>query len=209
MYSVLKMANNYAYILDGKAYINLTNKCSNACTFCIRNTGDGVKDTVLWLDNEPMDGAAVIAAFDALSYHGREVVFCGYGEPTENMPVLIEVASELKRRGYFLRLNTNGLGNLVNGRNIAPELKYFDVVSVSLNSCSKEKYLAVTNSLFGIKAFDGVLEFASCCKAANLDVIFTVVDVIGEKDIANCKKLCDNMGIPLRVRAYVADNYKG
>ena len=201
--------NNYAYILDGKAYINLTNKCSNACTFCIRNTGDGVKDTPLWLDEEPISGAAVLAAFDRLKYDGREVVFCGYGEPTENMRVLKEVAAELKKRGYFLRLNTNGLGNLVNGRNIVPELKDIDVASVSLNNCSKEKYLAVTNSAFGLKAFDGVLEFAACCKAGNLDVIFTVVDVIGEKDIANCKKLCDNIGISLRVRKYVADNYNG
>ncbi|MDE6293399.1 MAG: TatD family nuclease-associated radical SAM protein, partial [Clostridiales bacterium] len=176
--------NNYAYILDGKAYINLTNKCSNACTFCIRNTGDGVKDTVLWLDDEPTDGKAVLSAFDALGFEGREVVFCGYGEPTENLSVLKAVARELKSRGYFLRLNTNGLGNLTSGRNIAPELKDIDVVSVSLNNCSKEKYLAVTQSLFGLKAFDGVLEFAACCKAANIDVIFTVVDVIGEKDIA-------------------------
>ncbi|MDE7164854.1 MAG: TatD family nuclease-associated radical SAM protein [Clostridiales bacterium] len=201
--------NNYAYILDGKAYINLTNKCSNACTFCIRNTGDGVKDTVLWLDDEPTDGKEVLAAFDALEFEGREVVFCGYGEPTENLPVLKEVTRELKSRGYFIRLNTNGLGNLVNGRNIAPELKDIDAVSVSLNSCTADKYLAVTRSAFGVKAFDGVLEFARCCKAGNLDVIFTVVDVIGEKDIANCKKLCDNMGIPLRVRKYVADNYTG
>lgn len=203
------MANNYAYLLDGKAYINLTNKCGNACTFCIRNTGDGVKDTPLWLDDEPTDKAQVLRAFDNLGYTGQEVVFCGYGEPTENLSVLKEVAHELKARGYTLRLNTNGLGSLVNGRNIAPELCDMDIVSVSLNNCTADKYLAVTQSSFGLKAFDGVLEFALSCKAAGLNVMFTVVDVIGEDNIANCKKLCDNMGIPLRVREYVSDNYNG
>lgn len=201
--------NNYAYMLDGKAYINLTNKCSNACTFCIRNTGDGVKGTPLWLNTEPTDEKAVLASFDALGYKSGEVVFCGYGEPTENLQVLVSTARKLKRRGYMTRLNTNGLGSLVNGRNIAPELDCMDVVSVSLNNCTADKYLNVTRSAFGIKAFDGVLDFAKCCKSAGLNVIFTVVDVIGEKDIANCKKLCDNIGIPLRVREYVADNYNG
>ena len=203
------MANNYAYVLDGKAYINLTNKCGNACTFCIRNTGDGVMGPPLWLDDEPTDKAQVLTAFDNLGYAGREVVFCGYGEPTENLSVLKAVAHELKGRGYTLRLNTNGLGSLVNGRDIAPELCDMDIVSVSLNNCTAEKYLAVTRSAFGLKAFDGVLEFAISCKAAGLNVIFTVVDVIGEDSIANCKKLCDNMGIPLRVREYVSDNYNG
>ena len=203
------MANNYAYVLDGKAYINLTNKCGNACTFCIRNTGDGVKGTPLWLDDEPTDKTQVLTAFDDLGYTGQEVVFCGYGEPTENLSVLKAVAHELKQRGYTLRLNTNGLGSLANGRDIAPELCDMDIVSVSLNNCTAEKYLAVTQSTFGLKAFDGVLEFALSCKAVGLNVIFTVVDVIGEDNIANCKKLCDNMGIPLRVRKYVSDNYNG
>ena len=201
--------NNYAYILDGKAYINLTNKCGNACTFCIRNTGDGVKGTPLWLDDEPTDEKAVLAAFDALDYKGNEVVFCGYGEPTENMTALVPTARELKRRGYTTRLNTNGLGNLVNGRDIAPELKDMDVVSVSLNNHTADKYLSVTRSKFGLGAFSGVLDFAKRCKAEGINVIFTVVDVIGEKDIANCKEMCDNMGVPLRVRKYVADNYNG
>lgn len=201
--------NNYAYMLDGKAYINLTNKCHNACTFCIRNTGDGVKGTRLWLSDEPSDEKVVLAAFDALGYESGEVVFCGYGEPTENMKALVPLARELKRRGYFTRLNTNGLGSLVNGRDIAPELKDCDVISVSLNNATADKYLSVTRSRFGEAAFDGVLDFAKRCKENGLNVVFTVVDIIGEKDIANCKNLCDNMDIPLRVREYVSDNYNG
>lgn len=203
------MANNYAYLLEGKAYINLTNKCPNACTFCIRNTGDGVNGVPLRLDSEPTDERAVLACFDGLDYKGEEVVFCGFGEPTQNMRVLVPTARELKRRGYKLRLNTNGLGNLINGRNIVPDLADMDVVSVSLNNCDASKYLAVTRSKYGIEAFDGVLDFARRCKAARLNIIFTIVDVIGDKDIAKCKVLCDNMGIPLRVRKYISDNYNG
>ena len=201
--------NNYAYMLDGKAYINLTNKCHNTCTFCIRNTGDGVKGTPLWLDDEPTAASPVLSAFDRLNYTGREVVFCGYGEPTENLSVLTDVASELKRRGYSTRLNTNGLGDVVNGRSIAPELKDMDVVSVSLNNCTAQKYLDVTRSAFGTDAFKAVTDFALACKAAGLNVVFTVVDVIGKSDVDECKKLCDGMGIPLRVRQYVSDNYNG
>lgn len=203
------MMNNYAYMLDGKAYINLTNKCHNACAFCIRNTGDGVKGTPLWLDNEPTAAEQVLSAFDALHYVGGEVVFCGYGEPTENMSVLVGVAKELKRRGHTLRLNTNGLGSIVNGRDISPELKDMDAVSVSLNNCTAQKYLEVTNSAYGADAFKAVTDFALACKRQGLNVMFTVVDVIGDKDIDNCRKLADGMGIPLRVRQYVPDNYNG
>ena len=203
------MANTYAYILDGKAYINLTNKCHNACEFCIRNTGDGVKDAVLWLDREPASADEVIAAFDKLSPDSDEVVFCGFGEPTECLDTLKAVARELKAAGYKTRLNTNGLGSLANGRNIAPELKgLIDVASVSLNDHNAEKYLEITGSEYGLRAFPAVIEFAKACKAQGIQTLFTVVDVIGAADIEKCRALCDELGIPLRVRAYVADNYK-
>lgn len=199
--------NNYVYILQGKAYVNLTNKCENACSFCIRNTGKGVNGVELWLDKEPTAGD-VIEAFDKLDYDGREVVFCGFGEPTENLSALVGSAREFKRRGYSTRLNTNGLGNLANGRDITRELCDIDVVSVSLNNYNAEKYSRITRSRYGLKAFDAVIDFAERCKAAGLNVVFTVVDVIGEDDVEECKKLCDKLGIPLRVRAYVADNYE-
>ncbi len=198
--------NNYVYILDGKAYVNLTNKCHNACSFCIRNTGNGVAGTPLWLDNEPT-AAEVVAAFDKLGYTGEEIVFCGYGEPTENLSALIGSAREFKRRGYRTRLNTNGLGNLVNGMDITGELGCIDTVSVSLNNHTAEKYAEITKSAFGLRAFDAVLGFAKACKAAGSNVVFTVVDVIGDDDVKCCKQLCDGMDIPLRVRKYVADNY--
>lgn len=202
------MANNYVYLLDGKAYVNLTNKCDNACTFCIRNSGDGVAGTPLWLDREPT-ADDVMSAFHSISPTEKEAVFCGYGEPTCNLSVLTECAARIKADGYRIRLNTNGLGSASNGRNIAPELKIFDTVSVSLNSCDARKYAQITRSKYGEAAFGYVLDFAKACKAEGIDVVFTVVDVIGERDIAACRALCAELGIPLRVRAYIADNYEG
>lgn len=199
--------DNYVYILDGKAYVNLTNRCGNACAFCIRNTGDGVGKTPLWLDKEPT-ADEVTAAFFKLNPTEKEVVFCGFGEPTERLDLLKECAARFKALGYSTRLNTNGLGSLSNGRNIAPELKDIDVISVSLNNHNAQKYLQITNSKYGLAAFDGVIEFAEACKREGHNVVFTVVDVIGEEDIEKCKVLCKSLDIPLRVREYVADNYR-
>lgn len=202
------MSDNYVYILDGKAYVNLTNKCANACTFCIRNTGDGVQGTPLWLDKQPT-ADDVLGAFARVNdkLTSDEVVFCGFGEPTDALDVLIESAKRLKAAGYRLRLNTNGLGSADNGRDISKELDMFDTVSVSLNQCDADKYAEVTHSKYGKAAFSHVLEFARALRAAGINTVFTVVDTIGERDIAECKKLCESMGIPLRVRKYVADNY--
>ena len=200
--------NNYVYILDGKAYINLTNKCHNACSFCIRNTGDGVAGTPLWLDDEPT-AADVLKSFEAIKPRVKEneIVFCGYGEPTEALDVLKECAKAFKAAGYGLSLNTNGLGSRVAGRDIAGELKDFDTISVSLNNCDADKYYEVTRSAFGTKAFDGVLDFARSCKAAGINTVFTVVDTIGKDNVTKSEALAKKLGIPLRVRTYIANNY--
>lgn len=200
--------NNYVYILDGRAYVNLTNKCHNACSFCIRNTGDGVAGTPLWLDAEPTADDVMDSFFkmrDGVT--DGEIVFCGFGEPTEALDVLKECVARFKAMGYKTRLNTNGLGSLVNGRSIASELKDFDTVSVSLNNSNAQKYAAVTNSVFGLEAFGAVIDFGKECRAIGINTVFTVVDTIGKKDIAECEELCAKLGIPLRVRTYIADNY--
>ncbi len=205
----MEKANNYVYVLNGKAYINLTNKCHNACTFCIRNTGDGVAGTPLWLKKEPTADEAISAFGNiAPTLKSDEVVFCGYGEPTEKLDVLLECARRLKAMGYKIRLNTNGLGSLVNGKNIAPLLVDFDTVSVSLNDCTPEKYASVTRSVFGLDALPAVIDFAEKCKECGINVVFTVVDVIGESDIQSCKVISERTGVPLRVREYISNNYE-
>ncbi len=203
------MADNYVYVLDGKAYVNLTNRCRNACAFCIRNSGDGVAGTPLWLDNEP-NADDVMSAFDKVTGVVKdEIVFCGYGEPTERLDVLTECAARFKARGYKLRLNTNGLGSASNGHDISSELCAFDTVSVSLNNFDARSYYDITRSQYGLDAFDCVVNFALACKTAGINTVFTVVDTIGEENINKCRALCDGLGIPLRVRKYVADNYNG
>ncbi len=204
------MANNYVYILDGKAYVNLTNRCHNACTFCIRNTGDGVVDTPLWLDSEPTEDD-VFRNFDSIKkdIKSDEVVFCGFGEPTEALDVLVSCARRFKALGYRTRLNTNGLGSAVAGRDITAELEgVLDTVSISLNECDAKKYAFVTRSAFGIDAFSHVLDFARACVSRNINTVFTVVDTISDDDIDSCRDLSAALGIPLRVRGYVSDNYK-
>lgn len=202
------MANNYVYTLNGTAYINLTNRCHNACDFCIRKTGDGVRNTKLWLDSEPT-ALQVMAAFSAIAptLTSKEAVFCGFGEPTECLDTLKEVASALKSAGFTTRLNTNGLGSAANGRDIVPELSDIDIISVSLNQFDAQSYLAVTHSAFGESAFGYVTEFARACKAQGKSTVFTVVDTIGETAIKKCIALAEKLRIPLRVRKFIADNY--
>jgi len=203
-------SENFVYVLDGKAYVNLTNRCRNACTFCMRNTGDGVAGTPLWLKREPT-ADEVMNAYGRVKekLSSREVVFCGYGEPTEALSVLAECCKRFKALGLETRLNTNGLGSLAAGRNIAPELKDLDTVSISLNAPDAESYAAVTRSSYGAAAFDAVLEFAAACRAEGINTVFTVVDTIGAEAIEKCRKIAEALKVPLRVRQYVSDNYKG
>ena len=191
------------YTYGGKPYLNLTNKCPMACDFCIRKNGAGLGDAeTLWHKSDP-DFEQIKAAIDAYDFSGcREVIFCGYGEPLEAYDNLIKTAEYLKKNySVKLRVNTNGLGDLINGKKTAEELcKYMDTVSISLNAPTAEKYQALCHSKFGEKSFEAMLEYAKECKRCGAKVILSVVDVISEEDIEACKQLADSIGIPLRVR---------
>ncbi|MCL2354433.1 MAG: TatD family nuclease-associated radical SAM protein [Oscillospiraceae bacterium] len=183
-------------------YINITNRCPSSCSFCVRKRDVG-RENSLWLEREPgID--EVINEFDLIDISRiKEVVFCGFGEPTERMDVIIAVSKYLKDRNSKLqiRINTNGLGSLINGRSIAEELKgLIDTISISLNSCSSEKYLEITKSKFGIKSFSEMLKFAKECKEYIPNVVLTVVDLISEEEIEQCKEICEEISIPLRIR---------
>lgn len=186
-------------------YVNLTNRCPCSCTFCIRNNGDGAYGSdSLWLEREP-SAEEVISALRARKLSDfKEIVFCGYGEPTEALPVLLEVCRYIKDNASLpVRLNTNGLSDLIWGENTAPMLSgLVDTVSVSLNASSAEGYCQVTRPSFGEKAFGAMLKFSEECKNYVPRVMFTVVDVISEEEIEKCQSLADEMGIPLRVRKY-------
>lgn len=155
--------DTYVYKLDGNLYINLTNKCSNACTFCVRNGHEGYFGNKLWLNREPT-AQDVLSAID-YGENYNQIVFCGFGEPTEKIDVLVNVAKALKEKGYAIRLNTNGLGNLINGRDITGELAgCVDYVNVSLNASDAEKYVKICKPRFGAKAFEELISFAEKCR---------------------------------------------
>ncbi len=196
---------NITYVLDGKLYLNITNKCPCACTFCIRKNGDGAYGSdSLWLEHQPSEKEVI----DALSRENLnkydEIIFCGFGEPTSELELLKSAAKFIRSRtNARIRINTNGLSDLINGRETASELKgLFDTVSISLNGSDAKEYCRVTQPKFGEEAFYSMLDFAKKAKEIFPEVILTVVDVISEEEIEKCRKLCEKIGIPLRVREY-------
>ncbi|MCC8070102.1 MAG: TIGR04100 family radical SAM protein [Ruminococcus sp.] len=193
------------YEVGKNLYVNVTNRCPCACTFCIRNNGDGAYGSdSLWLDREP-SLEEIISAFKQrnLSKY-NEVVFCGYGEPLERVDVVVEACKYLRENSNCkIRINTNGLANLIHNRNIVPELKgCFDIISVSLNAGCEESYLKVTRPKFKEGSYHAMLEFAKECKNIAPKVIFSVVDVISKEEIELSQNVADSLQIPLRIRKY-------
>jgi TatD family-associated radical SAM protein len=192
-------------LASASVYVNLTNQCTCACTFCLRNTKEMKEANSLWLKQEPCaeDIIAEFAKYDIQNF--KEVVFCGFGEPTMRLSVLLEVAAYLKQRkeNILLRINTNGLCELQAGKEIAPLLQgLIDTVSISLNASTAEEYLRLTRNQFGIRSFQAMLAFAEKCKKYVPHVVLTVVDCIGQTEIAACQALADKIGVPLRVRSF-------
>lgn len=193
------------YKYSSQAYLNLTNKCPCRCTFCVRNTQDKVGEASnLWFEKEPSLNE-IYAAIDAFDFEGcEEVVFCGYGEPTMVLDKLEAVSKYMRARYPFkLRLNTNGLSDLINKRSTAKEIcEAVDVISISLNMPDAKSYNEVVRPAYGEAAFDAMLQFGKDCKKYTDNVKFSVVDIIGEENVEKCQKLADSMGIFLRVREY-------
>lgn len=195
------------YVVENSLYINLTNRCSNRCDFCIRNNGDGAYGSdSLWLEHEPSEDE-VMRALDARNIESYdEIVFCGYGEPTERLETLISVAKKLKaKHNCKIRVNTNGQSDLLYGKDTAPMFKdAVDTVSISLNAPNAEEYQRVCHSKFGAAAFGALLTFASNVKHYVPNVLLTVVDsALTEAEIAECRQIAADAGVTLRVRRYI------
>lgn len=193
------------YTLGNNLYVNLTNHCPCRCTFCIRSNGDGVGSADnLWFSHEP-SMEEILAAFQEFNLDDYdELVFCGYGEPTCALDHLLETCRYVRSISPIkIRINTNGLSDLINKKPTAPLLKgWVDAVSISLNAPDKEKYLAVTRPSFGEESFQAMLDFAKECKKYVPEVMMTVVDVIPKEEIEASKELAKKIGIALRVRKY-------
>ena len=201
--------DTYAYVLDGNLYINLTNKCSNGCDFCVRNERASYYGNYLWLRHGDPTPEKVIAAVNGMGDLSRfkEVVFCGFGEPTYKVAEMVALCDYFHEKGLKTRLNTNGQGNLINKRDIVPELKdKIDFVNISLNASCVEKYQPICRSQFGESGFAGLLEFAKLCRKNGVACRFSIVDCIGEEEVEACKKLAESIKIPLYVRKYITDS---
>lgn len=186
-------------------YLNITNKCPCRCKFCIRGQKEAIGEAKeLWHEKEPTL-EEIEEAIDVFGIpKGAGVVFCGYGEPLERLDELIAVSRYLKETyGASIRVNTNGLGNLIHGRDIVPELcQAVDSVSVSLNMPDAKSYCEIVRPKYGEKSFDEMLKFAVECRKYLEDVRFSVVDVIGVEQVKKSRILAEKLGIPLRVRHY-------
>ena len=194
---------NFTYELDGNLYINLTSKCPNDCTFCVRNEKSDYFGHKLWLSREPGAEEVISRLPDDIKKY-REYVFCGFGEPTVKLPVLLTVAKEIKARGGTVRINTNGQAKMIWKRDVTGELAgTVDKINVSLNEATAEDYAKLCRPAFGEAAFEGLQDFAKKCAAHGIDTWFSVVDAIGEEKIAKCREIAKSCGVALKVRPYI------
>ena len=201
-----------SYEYGDSLYVNLTNKCDCACVFCLRHNGHkgSIYADDLWLTREPTREAALadIKARDFSKY--RELVFCGFGEPTYRINDILWLVRELKKAVPDLppvRINTNGHANTINGRDVTPELAgLIDALSISLNGATKEEYVAVTCPKDGDAAWDAMLDFTRKAAKYVPSVMMTVVDKDKTaEDIECCRVLAESLGAKLRVRKYIPD----
>jgi len=199
-----------AYKIRNSVYVNLTNKCTNRCTFCPKYQGGKSNFTVqgynLELKKEP---SAAEAVSSVSRYYGfNEVVFCGLGEPTLRLETLKESAKVLKALypGIKVRLDTDGLANAVYGKNVAAELEgLIDSISISLNAQNSPLYNDICDPQIvggkGIDAYASVLEFVKESKKHIKNVTVTAIDLPGV-DAAFIENLAKNLGACFRLRHY-------
>ena len=196
------------YQVKSAVYVNLTNRCPCACTFCLRQNAPAVYGSpALWLEREPAleEVIASLETWDWTKF--GELVFCGYGEPTERLDTLLAAAAYMKAHhpGVKIRVNTNGLADLIAGK---PTARLFagnvDCVSISLNTDDAAEYLAMCRPKFGVAAYPAMLEFAREVREHVGEVVMTVVGepVTPPDKQERCRAICEKLGVRLRVRPY-------
>lgn len=189
------------YEIGDNIYINLTNKCSNDCWFCERNRLQTVNGYMLWLSNEPTSEDIIKELKKRELTEYKEVVFCGFGEPTYSWEVIKPVADYAHSQGVKTRINTNGQGSLINGYDITTELpNYIDSVSISLNNGNAASYDLNCKSIYGTAAFTELQDFAFKCQTAGVDTSLSIVDCIGAVEIAQAKEIANRLGVRFKVR---------
>ena len=217
-HNVLVMTNTLAYLLDNKIYINLTNKCTNSCIFCLRQDKDDVCGKNMWLESEDFSAQDVIdqiettiQQFNLSTVQPFEITFCGYGEPMLKLDILKEVAKYLKEKHpeIKIRVNTNGHANYVFKRNVVPELKgLVDTFSVSLNGATKEEYDELSQPAFAT-AYDEVKKFIKASADEGFNTVATVVEGYKGRhiDLEKCEQISNELGAKFRAREWIENGY--
>ena len=198
------------YEVDNGLYVNITNRCSNRCEFCIRNNGDGAYGSdSLWLLREPTREEILESVFSRDMTKYKEVVFCGYGEPSYRLSDAVFVAKEIKKAypDMPVRINTNGQSDLILGFDSAQMYKdAFDTVSISLNTPSAKKYAEICHPVYKDMAYSAMLKFAKNVNKYVQTVVFSVVrQTLTEEELSECEKIAAEAGVTLKVRDYISE----
>lgn len=204
------MSNILVYELDKKIYINLTNRCTNECIFCLRQDKDDVCGQELWLDSEDFTSEDVIEQLKKFNL-SSEVIFCGYGEPMLKFEVLRQVAKYIKETypEIKIRVNTNGHANFIYKKNVVPELVgLVDEFSVSLNASNAEEYDELSQPKFE-NAYEEVKKFIKCSADAGIETVASIVDGYKGRrlDVEKCREIAESLGAKLRVREWIVNGY--
>jgi len=191
---------NFTYQIGDSLYINVTNRCNADCVFCDRKGEAMIKGYNLKMkrSEEPEAQVYIDEIGDPTKY--KEIVFCGYGEPTIRFDVVKEVAKYIKDKGGQTRINTDGHGNHINKRDITPELKgLIDTVSISLNSVDPDQYaklMRVDPQMHG-----EMIDFTRKAKKYT-KVVMSIVG-LNEVDSEKAKRfVTEEVGVDFRERAY-------
>ena len=188
-----------AYPIGDRLYLSITDRCTLACWFCPKTKGTmQVHDYDLSMDYRPTTKEIITAMGDISSY--SSIVFCGYGEPTLRLKVLLEVAREIKNLGGQVRINTDGLANLVNKRNVLPEMSgLIDSLSISLNAQNEMVYNRHCDPAL-IGSWEAMLEFLALAPQWIPEVTATAINGLEGVDIEECRRLAEQCGVKFRQR---------
>jgi len=196
------------YTVGSGLYVNLTNRCSNSCIFCVRNEFDNVNgNDNLWLEREP-SGEEVWAEIEKKGLiNFSELVFCGFGEPTIKLDEMLYVCKKVREsefKNVKIRLNTNGHADLLHQKTVAPILEGFiDIVSISLNAENAEEYNKICKPNFS-DGYEGMLKFAAECKKYVKTVVLSVVETtISLEQVEKCRLIAEEMDVIFRIRTII------
>lgn len=195
--------NNIVYTYGGGLYINMTNRCTNKCAFCVRQMTDGLGGAdSLWLEKEPTPAEVIqeLNKFRLRDYD--EVIFCGYGEPTIRLPEVLEVSRYIKEHtDTKVRINTNGLSDLIHKKRTAPLLEgAVDRLSVSLNEADAAAYNRLCRPEFGEESYDAILRFIEDAKQYVSHIAVSVVSCIPRESVEACRQIARRLGVEFKVR---------